>query len=65
MNKKKKKLNLKSLKSKKYRIYGIYNFETDKMIFVTMDMDDAMFEFELNGYDPEVYDIVSFQVLLT
>lgn len=47
-----------------YRIYGIYDFITDKLIHVGLDLDSVLFEYDIEDYDEERYDIVSFDVLL-
>lgn len=61
---KQKKQQLESLKPRKYRIYGIFDFVGRKLIYVDLDIDKVSFEFDLAGYDPENFGIVSFGVIL-
>ncbi len=63
-NDKEKKQQLKELKPRKYRIYGIFNFKKRQLIYVDLDIDKVEFEFDLEGYDDEEYGVVSFFVLL-
>lgn len=62
---KQKKQQLEVLKPRKYRIYGIFNFVERKLVYVDLDMDKVVFEFDLEGYDEENFGIVSFFVMLT
>lgn len=64
MSKKKKKQQLEKLKPKKYKIYGIFNFKEKRIIYVDLDLDKIELEFDLEGYDPKTYDIVSFDIML-
>ena len=64
MSKKTKKGQLEKLKPKRYRIYGIFNFKTNKLIQVSMDIESVDLDFDISDYDTEVFDIVSFDVLL-
>ena len=59
-----KKTRLKKLKSKTYQIYGIFNFRTEELVYVNMDVEQTELEFDLSDYDPEEYDIVSFEIML-
>ena len=47
-----------------YRIYGILNFITGKLVYISLDPDVVDLEYEL-VYNTENYDIVSFSVLIT
>lgn len=64
MSKKTKKVQLRNLKPKRYQIYGIFNFKTNKLIHVSMEQDVVEFEFDMSDYDTNIFDIVSFDVLL-
>lgn len=55
---------LKKLQLKRYRIYGIFNFETEEMIYVTLSLDDAAFQFDLEGYDEAKFGVISFDVMV-
>lgn len=55
---------LTTTKPKKYKIFGIFCFSTNKLIYVTLKKEDAEFEFDMEGYDSNRYDIISFHVLL-
>lgn len=61
---KQKKQQLEELKPRKYRIYGIFNFVERKLVYVDLDMEKVVFEFDLEGYDEENFGIVSFFVML-
>ena len=61
----KKKRELKKLKPKPYRIYGIFNFDTKTLIQVDLDLERLTFDYELSEYDPDKYDIVSFDIMIT
>ena len=62
---KEKKQQLEVLKPRKYRIYGIFDFVGRRLIYVDLDIEKVSFEFDLAGYDPDNYGIVSFAVILT
>jgi hypothetical protein len=64
MPKNNKQKQLQSLKPRKYKIYGIFNFRQKKLVNVDLDMDKVLFEFDLAGYSEESHDIVAFEVLL-
>lgn len=59
-----KKQQLNRLSPKKYRIYGIFDFDLNRLIYVNLDIEKVIFEFDLEGYDSEKYDIISFDVIL-
>jgi hypothetical protein len=48
-----------------YTIYGIFNFQIEKLVYVNLDFDKVMFEFDLEGYSSEQFDVISFDVILT
>lgn len=62
---KNKKQQLKDLKPKKYKVYGIFNFQLEKLVYIDLDADKVVFEFEIEGYKLDEYDIVSFDILLS
>jgi len=62
MSKKERQLN--NLKSKVYLIYGIFNFKSGQLVYVDLDFEKIAFEFDLEGYNPKEFDIVSFKVFL-
>lgn len=62
--KNKKEKRLKKLKPKRYRIYGIFDFISKTLIQVDLDLEKLTFEYELTGYDPNKYDIVSFDIIV-
>lgn len=47
------------------RIYGIFCFKDEKLLKVSLDMEELEFEFNLEGYDEKEYGIVLFDVILT
>jgi len=63
MNHKKNK-GLMEIKPMKYKIYGIFNLKTSKLVYVSMDIDQVELEFDLSNYDVDEYNLVSFTVLL-
>ena len=60
----KKEHQLHNLNPKMYLIYGIFNFKLGQLVYVDLDFEKITFEFDLEGYDPKEFDIVSFKVLL-
>ena len=62
--KKKKCASLNNLKPRKYRIYGIFNFETNELTCVNLDVEQVELEFSIGDYNPENYDIISFDVVV-
>jgi hypothetical protein len=65
MSKKTKKAALSKVSPKKYIIYGIFDFDTQSLISVGLDLDKIVFEFELEGYDEEKFDVISFKVVVS
>jgi hypothetical protein len=63
-DKKKKTKQLRALKLRKYRIYGIFDFLNKKLIYVDLNIEDTYFKFDLEGYDSANYGVVSFNVML-
>jgi hypothetical protein len=63
-NKSQKRRVLKDLKASTYKIYGIFDFEEKKLVYVHMDLEQVELEFDLTGYDSDRYDVVSFDVCL-
>ena len=61
---KRKKKQLDGLEIKNYKIYGIFDFKLNKLVYVTMDAENAELEMDLGDYDPEDYDIVFFEICL-
>jgi len=64
MSNRKKSDQLSNLKPRRYRIYGIFNFKTNKLIYVNLDQELTELEFDMSNYDLEIFDVVSFYVLL-
>ena len=55
---------LENLKPKKYRIYGIFNFKTNRMVYISMDSEMVDFEFDMNNYNSTDFDVVEFDILI-
>jgi hypothetical protein len=55
---------LKRLKGKTHSIYGIYDFKCNVLLFVSLDLETAELEYDLQSYDETCYKVVSFEVLL-
>lgn len=52
------------LKPSTYKIYGIYDFQEKRLVYVHLDEEQVELEFDLEDYDGERYDVVSFEVCL-
>jgi hypothetical protein len=55
---------LKALKPSTYKIYGIYDFQEKRLVYVHLDEEQVELEFDLEDYDGERFDVVSFEVCL-
>lgn len=64
MPKKSKQKVLKELSAKKYKIYGIFDFQEEVLVYVHMKLEQVELEFDLEGYDSERFDVVSFDICL-
>ena len=64
MSKKSKSEALSKIHPKRYTIYGIFDFKAKELIHVGLDVDKVVFEFELEGYDEENFDVISFDVVV-
>lgn len=62
---KNKKKELEDKDPEQYMVYGIFDFNQKKLIYVSLDLKSVELEFELEGYDYNQYDIVEFSVILT
>lgn len=62
MQKKEKATKLSSHRNIKYKIYGIFNFKTNKLIYVNLDEEQTELEFTLSNYDAEWHDTVILEV---
>ena len=47
------------------RIYGIFCFKNEKLLKVSLDIEELEFDFNLEGYNEKDYGIVMFDVMLT
>ena len=52
------------IKLKKYRIYGIFDFETQRIVYINLDMNSVKLEYDIEDYDEERYDIIFFDIIL-
>jgi hypothetical protein len=59
-----KKQQINKLSPKRYKIYGIFDFNSNRLVYVDLDIEKVMFEFDLEEYDIEQYDIISFNIVL-
>lgn len=55
---------LDSISAKTYKICGIYDFESNELISVGLNLEEIELEFDIGDYDQERYDIVEFTVML-
>ena len=63
-NKNEKRKVLKNLKASTYKIYGIFDFQEKKLVYVHLDEEQVELEFDLSDYDSDRYDVVSFDICL-
>jgi len=63
MNEKKEHV-LKELRPKTYQIYGIFNFVSKTLVYVSMDYDEVELQFEMADYG-EDFDVIRFDVIVT
>ena len=62
---KEKQQTLNQLRPKFYQIYGIFNFKSKELVFVSLDLDEVELEFNLEGYDDgEDCDVVKFRIAI-
>lgn len=54
---------LKKLRPKTYQIYGIFDFQTEKLIYVSLDYDEVELQFEMGDYGEDA-DIICFTTLV-
>lgn len=62
MNTNKEKL-LRELNPKVYQIYGIFDFKTEELIYVSLDYDEVELQFEMGDYGEDA-DIICFTVIV-
>lgn len=51
-------------KNIKYKIYGIFNFKTNKLIYVNLDEEQTDLEYNLSNYDPSWYDTIILDIMI-
>lgn len=56
---------VKLFKPSRYRIYGIFNNKIEKLIFISLDLEAVEMEFELEGYDPDDYSVIGFNIAVS
>ena len=54
---------LKKLRPKLYQIYGIFDFKTKELIYVSLDYDEVELQFEMDDYGEDA-DIICFTTLV-
>lgn len=54
---------LNKLRPKVYQIYGIFNFKTKELVFISLDEEEVELKFDLEDYNDD-YDIVKFPVAI-
>lgn len=52
------------IRLKRYRVYGIFDFENERLVYVGLDIESVQLEYDIEEYNEEQFDIVSFDVLL-
>lgn len=57
-----KKPNLRNKKLKEYRIYGIFNYTKNKLVFVHLDKEQVDLEYNLGDYDEADCKQINFKV---
>lgn len=64
MPKKSKNNNKKVPNMSKVTIFGIFSFDKNKLIYVSLTEEDVWFEFDTNMYDEDTYVVVKLNVKL-
>jgi hypothetical protein len=65
MKKKKSARPSRQAKPKIYHIYGVFDYKTNTLMSVSLKQEEVELEYDLEGYDEERYDIISFEVTMT
>jgi hypothetical protein len=59
-----KKEKIRKLKPNQYRIYGIFDFDKEDLIYINLNLEHTELEFDMSNYEEERYGIVEFKVIL-
>ena len=51
------------LKPRSYQIYGIFNFNTKELTYVSLDYDEVELQFEMGDYSDD-FDIICFTTVV-
>jgi len=51
-------------KPRKCKIYGIVELKSNKLIYVNLNREQTIFEYDLTDYDQDLYGIISLDVIL-
>lgn len=62
--KKKNRLPSRQAKAKVYNIYGIFDYKRNTLLYVNLSQEEVELEYDIEGYDEEHYDIISFEVMM-
>ena len=62
--KKKTRKSVHKISPNQYRIYGIFDFQEEKLIYINLNLEETEFEFDITDYDSKRYSIVKFDVML-
>lgn len=65
MSNRSKKSTLSKILAQTYIIYGIFDFEKKSLVQVGLDLDEIIFAYELEGYDEDKFDVISFKVIVS
>ncbi len=52
------------LTSKQINIYGIFDFKNCDLVYIDLSEEKVLFEYDLEGYDPNQYEILTLVVTL-
>lgn len=52
------------VKSKKYRIYGIFDFKKKKLLSVDLSLEHIELEYDLGDYDKDNCNVIEFEIFL-
>lgn len=55
---------LNKLRPKTYLIYGIFDFREERLVYVSLDQEEAELHYDLEDYDELVFDLIAFKVVV-
>ncbi len=61
---KQKKIQLTKLKLNEFVIYGIFDFNANELVYVSVSEEQTEMEYDLGDYDEDRFDMVAFLIVL-